>query len=1123
MRMFTNFLRSSKISVSDVRLLGFIVPVFLLLVSFQVSNAQLSVSVTVQTALMCNGDTNGALQANPDGGTAPYSYHWSNGVSTQIASNLVAETYNVTVTDHNSNTASTSYTLTQPTELAISFTSHPVTCYGGSDGEITASVSGGISPYFYLWGNGNTTDSLSGLPYGEYGITVFDANSCVVQSSFLLTQSLQIKIFQSGILNILCNGASTGYIHITYTGGVSPYQFLWTGGYTTQNIDNVPAGNYTVTLTDSNGCKATKAFTLTQTAVINPVITPVNVVCSADLTGSLSDSITGGTSPYSYTWSTGATTKNISGLGTGTYRVTVTDSNNCKNTASASIIATSLMTFSLQKTDETCYGLNDGSATVNISSGNPVYSYHWSNSGSTATISGLPIGSYNVTVTDGNGCPFVSSSVQIVGPTQIQYSTTVTDVTCNSGSDGAVQLSVSGGTSPYTFAWGNNATTQNISGLHAGDYQVTIYDNNNCNTTTSVTVNQPPALMASLSASNASCYLYNVALSVSGGSTGYSYYWSDFSSSTGLSGVLAGHYSVTVTDSHQCTVTAGISITQPDTLKVTVSGYQNVDCRGNSNGYVHITVTGGTTGYQYSWSNFATTQNIDGISGGTYSVTVTDAKGCVATAQQIINEPASGITAILNVTNVNCHGNSTGAIDLIPSGGTSPYSFLWNNGSTDEDLSGIPAGPYSVAVKDTDNCIYYFSTEVEQPEADLVISNFNVTNINCHGNHNGIVTINVTGGTIPYYYSWSNGATSQNLLGLGPDTYSVVVTDNLGCTTSGSYQVSQPDTLVAGSTYGNILCHGGTTNISVSATGGVAPYSGTGTFTVNAGPYSYTVTDANLCTSITSGSINEPGQLYIDLSASPSSILCNGGTSTITIGAHGGVPPYQGTGDSTVTAGGYLYTVYDSNGCPASGTIQVTEPGVLNISVSANPNPLLCHGDSATVTVTASYGTPPYTGTGIFKEIAGTYSYTVTDNNGCSASQNLTITQPDALVAGSTYGNILCNVRLIFLLLQPVVFLLIVELVLLAYMQDHIHIVCRMLTDVLQLLPVLFMNLTNCISISALILLQYYVMAAPQLLLLAPMAVYHHIREQAILSLPQGDIYIQFMIQTVVLLPEPFR
>ncbi|MFC0776460.1 SprB repeat-containing protein, partial [Terrimonas alba] len=295
------------------------------------------------------------------------------------------------------------------------------------------------------------------------------------------------------------------------------------------------------------------------------------------------------------------------------------------------------------------------------------------------------------------------------------------DVLCFGNTTGSVDLSVSGGTTPYTYVWSNGAATQDITALAAGTYTVTVTDNNNCTATTSVTITQPAAALA-LTSSKVDVLCFgnatgSIDLTVSGGTTPYSYVWSNGATTQDITALAAGTYSVTVTDNNNCTATASVTIGQPAAALALTSSKVDVLCFGNATGSIDLTVSGGTTPYTYVWSNGATTQDITALAAGTYSVTVTDNNNCTATASVTIGQPAAALALTSSKVDVLCFGNATGSIDLTVSGGTTPYSYVWSNGATTQDITALAAGTYSVTVTDNNNCTATASVTIGQPAA----------------------------------------------------------------------------------------------------------------------------------------------------------------------------------------------------------------------------------------------------------------------------------------------------------------------------------------------------------------------------------------------------------------------
>jgi hypothetical protein len=419
--------------------------------------------------------------------------------------------------------------------------------------------------------------------------------------------------------------------------------------------------------------------------------------------------------------------------------------------------------------------------------GTAPYTYLWSNGATTEDLSNVAAGTYNVTITDGNGCT-ITASVTITEPTAtLAATTTPTDVLCFGNTTGAVDLSVTGGTAPYAYLWSNGATTEDLAGITAGTYTVTITDANGCTTTASVTITEPTATLgATTTQTDVLCFGNSsgaVDLSVVGGTAPYTYLWSNGATTEDLSNVAAGTYNVTITDGNGCTITSSVTITEPTATLAATTTQTDVLCFGNSSGAVDLSVVGGTAPYTYLWSNGATSEDLTNIAAGTYDVTITDGNGCTITSSVTITEPTAALSATTTQTDVLCFGNSSGAVDLSVVGGTAPYTYLWSNGATSEDLNNVAAGTYSVSITDANGCSMTTSVTIAEPTATLAATT-NQTDVLCFGNTTGAIDLIITGGTAPYAYLWSNGATTEDLAGITAGTYSVTITDANGCTTN---------------------------------------------------------------------------------------------------------------------------------------------------------------------------------------------------------------------------------------------------------------------------------------------------------------------------------------------------
>jgi hypothetical protein len=989
----------------------------------------------------CNGGIDGGATASATGGTTPYSYSWNNGATTASVTGISAGTYSVTITDANGCTDSASVVVTEPTVLvSATVVDSNVSCNGFADGGATASATGGTSPYTYAWSNSAATASITGVIAGNYFVTVTDANGCTSIDTATVTEPTQLLVGTTGATNIGCFGDSTGSVTAQAGGGTTPFSYAWSNGQTTAAISGLPAGTYTVTVTDNNGCTATASATLTQPSEITKSTVNVNnPTCFGGSDASGLVLTTGGTTPYTYLWSNGSTASSINGVMAGTYTVTVTDANAC--TSIDSITFTDplpLITSTVVDSTVSCNGLSDGGITASTINGALPYSYSWNNGMTGASITGIPAGTYSVTVTDVNGCTD-STSVVVTEPLVLTSAVSVdSTVSCNGLSDGGATVGVTGGTMPYTYNWSNSATTASITGVTAGTYSVTVTDANGCSDSSSVTITEPAILVSAAAVdSNVSCNGLadgGATVGAIGGTMPYSYAWSNSATTASISGVVAGTYSVTVTDVNGCSDSSSVTITEPVVLVATSVLDSNLSCNGFADGGATASATGGTGMYMYSWSNGATTSSITGVVAGTYSVTITDANGCTDSALVIVTEPTALVAAVNVDNNVSCNSLSDGALTASANGGTMPYGYSWSNGSTTASATGLAAGSYSVTITDGNGCTASITGVITEPAA-LVATTVLDSNVSCNGGADGSATASAMGGTMPYSYSWSNGDTTAATVTMA-GTYSVTITDANGCTDSSSIVIAEPTLLVSSTVAdSNVSCNGAMNGGATTSTvGGTMPYSymwsnnaTTASITgVMAGTYSVTVTDANGCSDSSSVVITEPMALIATLSVD-STISCNGfsdGGATVTATGGTGMYMYSWSNGATtasitgVMAGTYSVTVTDANGCTDSSSIAITEPGVLVASAVIDNNVSCNGGADGSATASATGGTMPYTyswsnmattanAAGL---LPGTYTVTITDANGCSDSASVTITEPTALTSSvALNSNVTCN------------------------------------------------------------------------------------------------------------------
>jgi large repetitive protein len=829
--------------------------------------------------ISCNGFTDGSAEVIPTEGTPPYTYLWdaaAGNQTTQEATNLGAGTYFVTVTDDNGCTIERNITLVEPpqldaiTSVTSDYNGENISCNGFTDGSAEVLPTDGTGPYTYLWdaaaGN-QTTQEATNLGAGTYSVTVTDDNGCTIERNITLVEPPQLDAITSVTSDyngedISCNGFTDGSAEVLPTDGTPPYTYLWdaaAGNQTTQEATNLGAGIYFVTVTDDNGCTIERSITLvdpTQLDATTSVTSDYNgedISCNGFTDGSAEVVPTDGTAPYTYLWDAAAgnqTTQEAINLGAGTYFVIVTDINGCSVTRDVTLSeptqldATISVTSDFNGEDISCNGFTDGSAEVNPTDGTPPYTYLWdaaAGNQTTQEATNLGAGTYFVTVTDDNGCT-IERSITLVDPTQLDATTTVTsnyngeDISCNGFTDGSAEVLPTDGTPPYTYLWdaaAGNQTTQEATNLGAGNYFVTVTDNNGCTIERSIVVSQPAQLNASV---NVSSNYHGQHISCNGLSDGsalvspingtapYNYQW-DASTGNQISqeanNLSAGNYNVTITDINGCSISRNITLNEPTVLTVNTSSV-DVVC-GSSLGSVTAHPSGATPGYNYLWSNGIQNQTATGLIVGNYLVTVTDINGCTTIASSSV-EPFGNLNITFTLQEpVSCYSYTDAVLLSHVSNGVPQFEYIWSNGDNQSSITNVGEGNYTLTVNDSWGCYGVNNFYIDQPTE--IVLNYATNDVLCYGDSNGSATVLAAGGFPPYSYDWINGNNSNMVTDLSAGIYPVSVTDSRACTVVGEAVIQQPDRLTASFQIDSINCFGETGAIKANVAGGTSPYS----------------------------------------------------------------------------------------------------------------------------------------------------------------------------------------------------------------------------------------------------------------------------------------------------------
>jgi len=1011
------------------------------------------------------------VTVDPNTGTFPFTYLWSDGQTNALADSLISGTYSIVVTDANGCNFSESVFIDQA-DLTATFDT-VAACNNGQNASLTA-IPNGTAPYIYLWSTGETTATINNLTSSTlYSVTITDANGCVVDSSITTPASAIVDLninYSNSQLFVPCYGDPSNGIEVLASGGTGPntYQyyipFYYPVPQNTGTYTGLFAGNYVIYTSDANGCSdSVNVLIFEPTELSAYTILDSSVSCFGGNDGSAAVSGTsggpnplGGTAPYTYSWSNGGNGPYATNLSAGNYSLDITDDNGCVSSEVVTILEPSqLVTQTNVLNNSNCSGnqtLASGEIEAIASGATPGYSYLWSNGATTPTINFLLPGLYSVVVSDANGCVSNADTAEILAGENPDLLTTISNVTCFGDDDGVITPSATGGATPYLFSndGGNTYfTSGNIfSNLDGGFYFVTVVDSLGCLDTDSIFVEEPDLLeVTNINISNVSCNGADdgeLTVVHVGGRSPYTYLWDDASGQTGITatGLAPGNYTVTVTDSSGCFAVSNASITEPDSLEITSISADSALCYGQSDGFVSVSVTGGTPTYNFNWSFGGVNANTNAPA-GLHTIDITDANGCTVNSMVMVEQP-NEILATFSKDSVSCLGLSDGWAMASVIGGTNSYSYSWSNGSDSSSSYNLPAGYHYLTITDDNQCVKLDSVEIYEPNYIISIDSILIDEITCYSANNGAISVYASGGLNLEYFK-SNGFTTTSQMthvfnSVAPDTYVMSVVDFKGCTTSDTITLTQPDSLYIDTTlfshvqcYGltngsidNIISYGGTGLYQYSVNGGPL-YSNTAYFNgYNSGTYTVEVFDENNCVAQDLIIINEPPVLNVNITPSDWNnyqIQCNGdnsGKADFTI--NGGIAPYLKTtisnGDTLISsfsssvtglnAGTYDFIVEDQYGCVYLESIVYNQPDTIIHSFVANH--VTCDGwnnGSITDVVTGGVGSPlTYhylwdtgdTTYSLSNLSVGIYGITVTDENGCSNYDQFEINDTNKLM-----------------------------------------------------------------------------------------------------------------------------
>ncbi|MEX2235487.1 MAG: SprB repeat-containing protein, partial [Cyclobacteriaceae bacterium] len=1010
--------------------------------------------------ITCKGGNDGTINAKPAGGTGIYPlYEWTPNVSTTaFAENLIEETYKLRVKDSN-NCWSEEYSLTleAPEKLSAALIStggkneFGVSCHDATDGVITPEISGGVPEYSYAWSSGVTTPTLSGVGPGTYKVSVTDANGCKADDELLLVAPAPIDFTITEISGIKCAGDRSGILEVqSPLNTIGTVYYQWSSGESARDIFDKPAGDYSVSVSDDQGCSTSKHHPLIEAKPFTVDIlsrsdyngSPIR--CNGEDNGELITIVRDGdnniTSAQNYMWhrngyelGSGTTLSTLNKLRAGIYKVEIGYRDYCKSEKTFVLTEPDAVTVLISNVSNfngfpiSCHGGTDGSIKASASGGTgDAYTYNWQQSETGAELAGIGAGSYVANARDVNGCEGSATKI-LKDPDPIKPFISVLSnfngqpISCFGASDARLKGSAEGGTSVFTFLWNSGQTTRDLIDIPAGNYMLTVMDDNGCAGVTDTTIFDPPKLIARIPdfsnyngygvSCNGSMDGYLLAEGL-GGAGNYAFSWDGSSYTNALrSDLEAGTYTVMVRDQNGCAdATSGI-ITEPDPVHLEVLGIKNASCNMGSDGEILLFASGGAGNYIYSasrisWQVQAAVKN---LKAGTCQLSVLDKNQCLQTITETVGEPPPLYITFENIEPALC-GDARGKVSSAVSGGTGEYIYQWSNSqgaiiSHEANISGLPSGIFTLKIQDDNLCQAKQSvgiTSIDGPKIGIS----SIIPTSCSYSNDGGALLEISEGQGPFSFLWQDGQDTAEAVDLGKGDHLVEIKDYNSCTVVETVTITGPDSLavelvekVEPECHGN--CNG---KLIVSAKGGDSNYDydwtsfrGSEINNLCSGIYELKVTDGKGCLSTQSFILNQPEPVSIKSIVAQTPTCEDGCDGRLEITGIGGTGTWQyewSTGQQTaeikhLCAGPYSTTVQDANNCSATETFTLENPTkpILDLGGSIT----LCAGQAHVLDPGSNWKSYSWRSDRGFKSSdqrviirdAGIYRLDAVSNNGC--------------------------------------------------------------------------------------------------------------------------------------------
>ena len=1088
-----------------------------------------SVILELGNNISCFGSNDGSATAFVEGGTEPFTFLWSNGETTETAINLPVGEATVSITDALGCPTEQTITITEPAEFILDeVITTDILCRGEGAGTASIQFTGGVAPFTYQWEDLTDNEVNSELLAGETGVTITDANGCVVEGVAIISEpEMAIELSVTGENESMAN-ADDGTASVVVAGGTGDYEYAWSGpgGFTSVQaiITDLAPGIYCVLVTDENGCfngacVEVVGVNAPDCSAFAASFNSESITCNGANDATLEVDISNGVAPFTFTWND-ASLPAIAiqeNLGPGAYAVTVTDGNGCEATAAYEVIDPEVVSVTLEVQPISSPGAADAILTAVGVGGDGNYGVIWNGTDDGFTFGPVGPGEVCVLLFDGNGCEatacvIIEDAMADCSDFEVEL-VVASQVSCFGDSDGALQVNVISAVEPITYEWSNGLEpTQIQSNLEAGVYSVTVTDANNCTYNSEIEIEQPEAeLILNISSTNVSImgdqdgtatlvaiggdadadytYLWNdgqttataldlapgnycvtvgsgscsnetcvevfaaedlcslfqveelvqdvtcfgecdgtVELDMVGGQEPFNFNWSDGTTDASLVS-CAGAGSVTITDANECMAIISFIIDEPQAIDLAASA-TNASSATANDGTTNAAAFGGTAPFEYNWTGNRPGASIDGLASGEYTVTATDANGCVAEETVTVGveeDVCADFTVAIEIQNVSCFGETDGMIDVNAQGGSGIYFFEYSNGtSLNNSLAGVGAGDFTVTVRDENDCEFTIEGTITEPD-ELIINILEANNASNENTSDGSLAIDVEGGTAPYLTEWEDGfGDVLEVADLAPGAYTVNITDDNGCQSTQTVTIGSDDDIPMGDDCSSLSATFSITPVScfqnqdgsveVDVSGGTPPYditsSGGSLVGLPSSVFTITITDSAGCELEEEINIPTPGPL--ELLPIGYDGAC-GSTALAEVVVSGGTEPFDfiwstnetGPVISNLDSGVYGITVTDANGCANTGEVEVVNEFIQLAFEAATTNATCSDLEDGRINVTINDGVPPYTylwNDGVTTEDrlnigAGTYNLEITDGAGCQFILSRTILAPSDVVA----------------------------------------------------------------------------------------------------------------------------